>query len=160
MPAVAAPDRVTIAAMRTLAIDYGLRRIGLALSDAGGTLATPHDVIPTGEAAVALPRLIDREGVERLVVGLPLNMDGSLSPMARQTAAWAQALADKTTARLVFVDERLTSFDAETQLTARRAEGEPLTHKRKKNLRDALAAATFLQEFLDGRLPPIEPLAG
>ena len=67
--------------MRTLAIDLGMRRIGLAMSDEGGKYASPFEVLHVGIPDHAKPRiltLIQAEGVQRLVVGLPLNMDGTL----------------------------------------------------------------------------------
>jgi putative Holliday junction resolvase len=146
--------------VRTLAIDLGSRRVGLALSDAGGRLATPHDVLSVSSAQHALDpitALVNREGVKRLVVGLPLNMDGSVGPQARATIAWAGELARRTATAVVFVDERLSSFDAEQQIVARKRGGERITRKRKKAQLDALAAASFLQAFLDGRLRPTQP---
>jgi putative Holliday junction resolvase len=142
--------------MRTLAIDLGARRIGLALSDAGGKWATPHDVIPVthpDQAIYPILQLIDREEVRRLVVGLPLNMDGSSGPAARDTIAWAKKMATRAKTELIFVDERLSSFTADQKLTARKRAGEKLTHKKKKQQQDAVAAAGFLQDFLDGKLP-------
>ena len=83
--------------MRTLAIDYGKRRVGIALSDAGGTLATPIEVIhvETDAALIdSITRVIHEEGVQRVVVGLPLNMDGSIGPAANEVIAWAKRLPD------------------------------------------------------------------
>ena len=145
--------------MRTLAIDFGARRIGLALSDAGGRFATPYDVLTVGapERAVdPILKVIEKEGVERLVVGLPLNMDGSAGPAARKAVEWARALAERAGRPVVFVDERLSSFDAEQQLIERKRAGEKLTRRRKKEQLDAIAAAGFLQEYLDGRPAPQE----
>jgi putative holliday junction resolvase len=154
--------------MRTLAIDLGAKRVGLALSDEGGRFATPYDVLevssPQRAIDLILP-IIEREGVERLVIGLPLNMDGTIGPAARSTIAWTREL--KGTAPfnrhlkgavpfMVFVDERLSSFAAEQDLNDRKRAGEKLTRKRKKEQLDALAAAGFLQAFLDGKLQPLE----
>ena len=78
--------------MRTLAIDLGTRRVGLALSDEGGRFATPWDVLTITSPQQAIDQilpLIRKEGVERLVVGLPLNMDGTIGPAARSTLSWA-----------------------------------------------------------------------
>jgi putative Holliday junction resolvase len=144
--------------MRTLAIDFGNRRIGLALSDEGGRLATPYDVLEVAAADQAVDpilQLVRRESVQRLLVGLPLNMDGTLGPAAREAIAWARRLEAQSKLPVTFVDERLSSFDAEQQLIARKRGGEKLTRKRKKEQLDALAAAGFLQAFLDGKLPPI-----
>lgn len=144
--------------MRTLSIDLGAKRIGLALSDEGGHLATPYEVLAVSSPDLAIPEILSvirREGVQRLVVGLPLNMDGSTGPAANQAIRWARTLANQSHLPLIFIDERLSSFDAEQQLNSRKRAGEKLTRKRKKQQLDALAAATILQDFLDGRLSPI-----
>ena len=142
--------------MRTLAVDLGSRRVGLALSDEGGRFATPYEVVEVSSpqrAAEAVARVVEREGVERLVVGLPLNMDdGSVGPQARKAVAWGRALGERCGRPVVFVDERLSSFDAEQQLIDRKRGGERITRQRKKEQLDALAAASFLQAFLDGKL--------
>lgn len=145
--------------MRTLAIDFGARRIGLALSDDGARLATPFDVLNVSspvQAVGLILTIVNREGVERIVVGLPLNMDGTVGPQARTTIAWARDLATRSNEPVIFVDERLSSFDAEQQLIDRKRGGEKLTRKRKKQQLDALAAASFLQAFLDGKLEPLK----
>jgi putative Holliday junction resolvase len=146
--------------MRTLAIDLGTRRVGLALSDAGGKLATPLDVLQVSnpeQAVTSILKTIEHEGVERIVIGLPLNMDDSVGPQARAAIVWGRGLAERSGRPVLFVDERLSSFDAEQQLNDRKKSGEKLTRKRKKEQLDAIAAATFLQAFLDGKLPPISP---
>ncbi len=145
--------------MRTLAIDLGTRRVGLALSDEGGRFATPLDVITISspqQAIDAIVPLVKREGVERLVVGLPLNMDDSLGPAARGTINWARQLATLAGKPLILVDERLSSFEAEQSLAERKRGGEKMTRKNKKERLDAIAAAGFLQAFLDGKLAPID----
>ena len=146
--------------MRTLALDLGTRRSGLALSDEGGQCATPLEVISVSsqEQAVApILRVIRAEGVRRVVLGLPLNMDDSVGDAARKTIAWGRGLAAEAGGvEVVFVDERLSSFAAEQQLIDRKRGGEKITRADKKQRLDALAAAAFLREFLDGRLPPID----
>ena len=145
--------------MRTLAIDLGARRVGLALSDEGGRFATPYDVADVSSPEIALTKVLEviaREGVERIVLGLPLNMDDSIGPAARQTIAWGDDVARRARKPLVYVDERLSSFAAEQDLSDRKRAGEKLTRKRKKAQLDALAAAGFLQAFLDGKLQPVD----
>ena len=149
--------------MRTLAIDLGSRRVGLALSDEGGRLATPFDVIEVSSPQHAIERVLQviaREGVARIVIGLPLNMDESLGPAAQKTIEWGRELAEKSCKPVLFVDERLSSFQAEQQLIDRKRGGERITRKGKKQRLDALAAAGFLQAFLDGKLPPLGGLPG
>jgi len=145
--------------MRTLAIDLGSRRVGLALSDAGGKFATAYDVLEVSSPEDAMRQVIEvvaKEGVERLVVGIPLNMDGTIGAAARSAAEWARMLSTKAAKPLVLVDERLSSFDAEQQLINRKRGGEKITRAAKKQRLDALAAASFLQEYLDGKLPSLE----
>jgi len=145
--------------LRTLAIDLGARRVGFALSDEGGQFAMPYEVVEVtspAQAADAALRIITREGVERIVLGLPLNMDDSIGPAARQTVAWGRELSKKSGKALAFVDERLSSFDAEQTLIERKRSGEHITRNQKKKQLDAMAAAGFLQAFLDGKLHAIE----
>jgi putative Holliday junction resolvase len=144
--------------MRTLAIDLGARRVGLALSDEGGRLATPFDVLElrTPEALLgAITDLCRREQVQQIVVGLALNMDGTRGPAAQTTICWASQLAEHTKLPVLLVDERLSTFEAEQNIAARKRAGEHLTRKRKKSRLDALAAAAFLQAYLDGKLPAL-----
>lgn len=143
--------------MRTLAIDYGSKRIGLALSDEGGHIATPLEVLTVASpqaAAGRIGQIIREQDVRRLVVGLPLNMDDSVGPGARTVLAWARDLAPAGV-ELVFVDERLSSFDVEQDLIDRQRGGEHLTRRDKKKRLDALVAAKLLQAFLDGKLPAL-----
>ena len=144
--------------MRTLAIDHGGKRIGLALSDEGGRFATPLDVIANdGSAAGSILKIIRDEGVQRIVIGLPLNMDGTLGGSAKPVLAFARQLAEASKIEPIFVDERLSSFAAEQQLIDHKRAGGKMTRQMKKERLDALAAASFLRAFLDGELAPIDP---
>ena len=145
--------------MRTLAIDLGARRVGFALSDEGGKFATPYEVFQVTSPAQAADRaiqIIKKEGVERMVLGVPLNMDDSVGPAARQTMAWGRELSQRAGKPIVFVDERLSSFEAEQGILDRKRGGEKITRKQKKQQLDALAAAGFLQAFLDGKLSALQ----
>jgi len=144
--------------MRTLAIDLGTKRVGLALSDQGGQYATPLDVLIVSSPEHALAQIlpvISEEGVEQILLGLPLNMDDSVGPAARSTLAWGQLLAERSGKPVLYVDERLSSFAAVQTLADRRKAGEKLTRGRKKQQLDAVAAATFLRQFLEGQLQPL-----
>jgi putative Holliday junction resolvase len=145
--------------MRTLGIDFGKRRIGLALSDAGGKLATPREVLQIGSISQAIDvitKVIDAEGVERVVVGLPLNMDGTRGGAAKEVAEFGGLLAARGGVKVIFVDERLSTFQAEQDLREARRDGQKLTRKSKKLRLDAIAAANFLQDFLDGKLEALD----
>jgi putative holliday junction resolvase len=141
--------------MRTLGIDYGKRRIGLALSDAGGKLATPREVLQISSISQAIneiAKVIEAEGVERVVVGLPLNMDGTRGGAAKEVAEFGRLLSVHGGVKVIFVDERLSTFQAEQDLLDARRDGQKLTRKSKKLRLDAVVAANFLQDFLDGKL--------
>ena len=145
--------------MRTLAIDLGTRRVGLALSDESGRLASPLQVLEINSPEAALREVGEvarRESVARLVVGLPLNMDDTAGPAARSAAAWGQKLGKLCGLPVVFVDERLSSFAADQNLIEQKRQGRKITRKQKKARQDALAAADFLQGFLDGRLAAVD----
>jgi putative Holliday junction resolvase len=144
--------------MRTLAIDLGARRVGLAISDEGGKFATPLEVLQVNDpqqAVAPILQIIQTEGVQRIVLGLPLNMDDTLGPAAKGVIAWSTFLSPANVP-VLFVDERLSSFEAEQTLNDRKRSGEKLTKKRRKEQLDAVAAAGFLQAFLEDKLVPIE----
>ncbi len=145
--------------MRTLAIDLGTRRVGLALSDEGGRFATPYEVVVVASPEMAAAKVIEvitKEDARRIVLGLPLNMDDSIGPAARQAIAWGSDIERRSQTPVIYVDERLSTFAAEQDLNERKRAGEPLTRKRRKEQLDALAAAGFLQAFLDGKLQAID----
>jgi putative holliday junction resolvase len=144
--------------MRSLAVDFGSRRVGLAMSDEGGRFATPLDVLRITSPEQATDQIIilcKKEQVQRLLVGLPLNMDGTFGPAARDAIAWGRDLSDRAGIAVIFVDERLSSFEAEQKMVDRKRGGERITRKRRKSRLDAHAAAGFLQAFLDGKLQGI-----
>lgn len=141
---------------RWLAVDYGARRIGTALSDRAGTIAFPHRTLdgqdrPREDARVVL-REAEAEEADAIVVGLPINMDGSEGPQARRTRKFAEALAEIAHRPIELWDERLTSFQADEWLD--QADVAP---GRRRGLRDALAAKALLQSFLDARRAPDAP---
>jgi putative Holliday junction resolvase len=143
--------------MRSLAIDPGAKRVGLALSDAGGKLASPYEVLEVTTPAQTLQeilKIVKEEQVQQIVIGLPLNMDGSSGQAANQSKQLGQQLAEKTKLPIHYIDERLTSFQADENLRQRKQSGERLTRKKKKSRQDAHAAAIILQDFLDQKLPP------
>ena len=132
--------------MRYLAIDLGAKRTGLAAGDDVLRLVQPVEVIdvPRGPAlADALARAVERHGPDALVVGLPLNMDGSEGAAAAEVRAFGVTIAARTGLAVHFHDERLSSFEADQRM-ARSGR----THREKKQLRDALAACAILEAYL------------
>lgn len=136
--------------MRVVGIDLGTKRVGVAVSDPTGTLASPHVVLErSGERAADHRRLADivaEVGAERVVVGLPLSLDGRMGPAARAAAAEAEELAAVVGVPLETCDERLTTVTAQQAL---RAGG--TTGRRQRPVVDKAAAAVLLQAWLDGR---------
>ncbi len=137
--------------MRYLAIDLGDKRTGLAVGDDETGLATPAVTLPVtlGAALVeAIVRMIREHEVDTLVLGLPLNADGSEGQRARRTRQFGVSLQDATDMPIYYQDERLTTYAANQRLA-----GTGRTHKQKKAVRDAIAAAEILQDFLSKRPP-------
>jgi putative Holliday junction resolvase len=135
--------------MRYLAIDYGQKHTGLAICDAGEMIASPLAVLTAGQGGL-IPKItdvIDRENVEAIVLGLPLNMDGTAGAQAKRVRSFAEQMRRHIDIPIHFHDERLSSFDAEKKLA-----GLGLTRKKKKKHLDAVAAASILQSFLDKKL--------
>jgi len=134
--------------MRLLGIDYGRKRLGLALSDEGGILASPLPARIRSRSEtddIAFLKDLTRErGVERIVVGLPLNMDGSSGEMAEEALRFAALLEGEIGIPVATIDERLTSVEADRVLI----EG-GFSRQRRKGLRDSLAAVLILQAYLD-----------
>ena len=133
--------------MRYLAIDYGLKRTGLAVCDARETIASPLKVIVGQRNLVEqIEQIVASENIEGVVLGLPLNMDGSQGPQARKVLAFANRLKERLGIPIYLQDERLSSFGAEEKLQTTR-----LSRAKRRERLDALAAAEILQAFLDER---------
>ncbi len=131
-----------------LGIDYGGKRIGLSVSDAGGQFASPFKTVPsTGRHAFdadAVIRSSSDYDVTTFVIGLPLNMDGTEGPQAKVTRKFGTVLAQRSRLPVLYWDERLSTVAADELMSHTN-----LTRKKKKARRDPLAATVILQEFLD-----------
>jgi putative Holliday junction resolvase len=130
-------------------VDLGSRRIGLAVSDATGTLASPYTVIQRTDPEGTYRRIADvvaEVEAERVVVGLPLMMDGRRGPAADAAAAEADALAEAVGVPVELYDERLTTVTADRSMVAMRMKAPA-----RRQVVDKVAAAVMLQSWLDGR---------
>jgi putative Holliday junction resolvase len=131
--------------MRYLAIDYGTRRTGLAICDAAETIASPLAVIEAKENLPSkIAEIVESEGVEAVVLGLPVNMDGSEGPQAKLVLKFADQLQARLPIPVYLHDERLSSFSAEEKLAPAN-----LTKGKQKKRLDAVAAAEILEAFLE-----------
>lgn len=134
--------------MMYLAIDRGGKRTGLAVGDDILRMAGPVDVIHTASEDELIRQInlaIKEHLPDELVLGLPLNMDDSEGPSAKLARKFGTRLEEETGKVVHLVDERLSSYYADKQMSQ-----SGLTHGQKKARRDALAAANILQAFLDG----------
>lgn len=135
--------------MIALALDPGERRIGVAISDPEGRHARPLTVVEHASKDQDLARVAEvaaRFGAEVIVVGLPLNMDGTAGPGARRARRFAAQLKHRVGAEVHLWDERLTTFEADQQMVEA-----GLSPERRRELRDAVAAAVILQDYLDAQ---------
>jgi putative Holliday junction resolvase len=135
--------------MRHLGLDVGDRRIGIALSDETGTLATGLDTLPRvgpRKDLKAIAELVRTRGVGEVVVGLPRSLDGSLGPQAQKVVAFMDELRPVVRVPVVPWDERFTSVVAEQALI----EGH-VSRKGRKGVVDKVAAILILQNYLDYR---------
>jgi putative holliday junction resolvase len=138
-----------MAFVSALGLDVGKKRIGVAGCDGTGLIATGLMTIERKsftQVLEQLRQLVDDRRVQVLVVGLPYSMSGNLGFQAKQVQKFAQAIASALQLPLEYVDERLTSFQAEQLLQA-----ENLSPSRNKGLIDRKAAALILQQWLDER---------
>lgn len=142
----ALPEGMTKSAMsRILAIDYGRKRIGLALSDELGATAQPLLTIQRTNRRDVIRRLREicaKHGVAQIIVGHPLHMTGEAGEMAAEAASFAMRLSKELGIETELVDERLTTWEARQTMTETksRRKGEPI---------DAIAAAVLLRDYLE-----------
>jgi putative pre-16S rRNA nuclease len=141
LPQLLAPE------VRLLGLDVGTKTIGLALSDVTRSIATPYDTVRRTkftQDAQAIAAAIDEHDIGALVIGLPINLDGSEGPRAQSTRAFARNLAARVEVPLAFWDERLSTQAVERHLIEADA-----SRKRRAEVIDRMAAAYILQGALD-----------
>ena len=135
--------------MRTLALDHGTVRIGVALSDELGMIAQPLEFIPAEPFAAFLDRLkklVAERDVGRILVGMPRNMDGSYGPAAEKVNEFVRQLRDAVSIPIQTWDERLTSVQAQRMLREAAVKG-----AKQRQKVDQMAAAILLQSYLDAQ---------
>ncbi len=132
---------------RSLGLDMGDKRIGVALSDPNGILASPFTIINRRDETAdveAITDIINQKQVKQVIVGLPRSMDGSLGKQAEKVKAFTQKLCSHTGVPVEFRDERLTTVSAKRLMRAANTK-----KTREKARYDAIAAALILQGYLD-----------
>lgn len=135
---------------RILAVDYGLKRVGIALSDPTATIAQPLTVlvrrVGKRPPVQAVADLVAEHEVSEIVIGLPLTLGGDESDWTREVRAFGEKLAQRTGAGVTFADERMTSVAAERAV---RSLGLKRSEREQKQRIDAAAAVLILQAHLD-----------
>ena len=135
--------------VRILAIDYGTKRIGLAVSDPLGFTAQGLETILVQnkqKTLEAVAKVCKDYGVGEIVVGFPVNMNGSLGPKARETSEWVEKLQTELNIPVKTWDERLTSMQADRLMIE-----EGLSRQKQKQQSDRLAATLILQAYLESQ---------
>ena len=136
--------------MRAVGIDLGEKRIGVAISDSGGSLATPYEVVTrTGsrdEDHRRIKAIVEEVEAEILVVGLPLSLDGTEGKAAQGARQEAEAIGQTISVPIELHDERLTTVEAERILKE-----QGLDAAERRNVVDKVAAAILLQAWMEGR---------
>ena len=133
--------------MRVIALDIGEKRIGVAVSDASGTIASPLKVLDAAAVLADgkdLRRIVDDFEVELIVIGLPLSLDGSEGPQADRVRRAGERLGRFIAVPVTYVDERLSSTEARRSMTEA-----GISDRDKRGSIDMVAAALFLQTYLD-----------
>ena len=138
--------------MRAMGLDVGSKTIGVAISDPFGWTAQGIETIQIKESKeefglVRLKELIEEYNVERIVIGLPKNMNGTIGPRAEKSLEFSEMMTDNFNLPIIMQDERLTTVQAERMLIE---EGNASRSKRKKVI-DKLAAVMILQNYLDAQ---------
>ena len=140
--------------MKYLGIDYGTKKIGLAVSDDGGTIAFPHEVIANDvELEANIHGLIQNKGIEAVVVGESTDFKGKDNVIAEQAHAFAEVLKETMGIEVHFEPEFLTTKQARNVPRGENPRGTPASPRRSERYKeepaDAAAAALILQSFLD-----------
>lgn len=134
---------------RIIALDVGSKRVGFAVSDETGVIATPRGLVPRqsyNKDAAAIGDLVEREQAERVIVGLPTGLSGRPTDQTRRAERFAEMLASRLSVPVELWDERLT-----TVMARRIRPSSTRTPQREAESVDAVAAALILQSYLDRR---------
>ena len=133
---------------RVLGVDLGSKRVGLAVSDRSGTIASPLSVLQRSKSVKhdheAIKRIVEEEECERVVVGLPLSMDGSVGKAAKAALAEAKQLATVVGVPVETYDERLTTVSADRAMMEAN-----MNAQARRKVVDKVAAAVMLQAWID-----------
>jgi len=134
--------------MKTLGLDLGEKRIGVAVSDESGRIALPTATLsgdqPACEIIADILNLVDQHEARKIVIGMPTSLSGEAGPAAQKVAQFARALAAETSLQVITWDERLTTALAEKTMVAA-----DVKRRQRRQKIDKVAATLILQNYLD-----------
>jgi len=133
--------------MRSLGLDIGDRRIGVAMSDPGGIIATPYSIIERTDDRQDIDTILNivkENAVEQIIIGIPLTLNGMVGEQAKKVEVFALEIQNQTKVPILFRDERLTTVEARRIMSSTKRK-----KVREKAKDDAFAAAVILREYLD-----------
>lgn len=131
---------------RILGIDYGTRRVGLAMSDPLEIIATPFDTISKGKVFGKIKELVDEFDISKIIVGYPLRINGEKGKRAKEVEEFAEELTKRFHISTLLWDERYSTLEAEDIIRNKERK-----LKKQKGKVDKVAAAVILQSYLDSR---------
>ena len=131
---------------RVIGLDYGAKRVGVAVSDRTRMIASPYSVVETTRAVEVIADLVLAEEAELVVVGLPVGLAGNETASTVGARRFADELSERLSVTVELADERFTSKVAESVLT-----DAGMTRQRRRQIRDKLAATVMLQSYLDSQ---------
>ena len=129
---------------RLLGLDYGTKRVGIAISDSSQLIATPYEVVPSDAVLDALDSIVEQEDITGVIVGLPTSLSGEEGPSAAAARTLAERVAAHTGLDVTLVDERFTTKVADRALIER-----GMRREQRRDIRDKMAATVMLQGHLD-----------
>ncbi len=130
--------------MKLLSLDFGLKRIGVAVGDTNSGIAFPREAIANDDKTLgSLKKLVETEKIEKILLGFPHKLDGSAGDIVDKLRQFSQRLEKVTNAPIEFIDERFTSKIASAKLHSA-----GIKTKQHKHLQDSVAAAVILEEYL------------
>lgn len=131
--------------MKILAIDYGQKRLGIAISDALGITAQPQPWIPHGQKMFdEIRALIDKNEISEIVIGLPLTLKGTSSQMTLEVEEFSKKLSQVVTIPIALQDERFSTMESEKILISA-----DVSREKRKDARDSMVASIILQDYLE-----------
>ncbi|MBX9678790.1 MAG: Holliday junction resolvase RuvX [Gemmataceae bacterium] len=140
---------------RILSLDHGKVRLGLAVSDPDRRISSPLMTYVRKDLASDerfLKRIVEEQEIGEILLGLPVHLNGAEGEQAKKVRAFAELVRQWTGLPVALYDERFTSVEAESHLWAA-----GLTHKKRKDRRDQIAAQILLQTYIDARCPKEDP---